>query len=315
MSTTVTGDSSVRPLNSVAVPVTRTRSPTSTGIVLNANSPSEVAGSASGVSSWKKKPRSWSVPWKSPVTTPSTRTVLPASGEASPAPCTCAISWSAGTSQPVGGGGGGTKPLLRGLGAPATKSAPLSSVSWAPSDLRSTAVVFDAVGAAAVPSKKFAPPYPTRSLMSASCSGEHGVDPPLQASPAVEVTSTTLPVVADMLVVPVASGVGSGTPLAPPASCTSRYWPGCRVMAGSAVGLFAAKLPVPVALAYCTDQPATDAGLAPRLYNSTKSLVYGAPVLPPPPYTWLITMSGETACAGATPMTPSAVDDSVTTAA
>src|SRR5262249_8228980 len=141
------------------------------------------------------------------------------------------------------------------------------------------------------------------------------VDPPLHASPVVEVTTTTLPAVADMLVVPTASGAGSGTPLTPPASCTSRYWPGCNVIDGSTVTPLAAKLPVPVALAYCTDQPATDAGSAPRLYSSTKSLVYGAPVFPPPPNTWLITMSGETACAGTTPATNAAAADRVSTAA
>lgn len=55
-STTVTGDSSVSPLNSVTRPVTSTRSPTFTSFRVsraNANRPSEVAGSASGVGSWK----------------------------------------------------------------------------------------------------------------------------------------------------------------------------------------------------------------------------------------------------------------------
>src|SRR5262249_10928607 len=95
----------------------------------------------------------------------------------------------------------------------------------------------------------------------------------------------------------------------------SRYWPGCSVIDGSTVTPLPAKLPVPVALAYCTDQPATDAGPVPRLYSSTKSLVYGAPVFPPPPYTWLITMSGETACAGAAGLMPAAAAARVTRAA
>ncbi|WP_406672984.1 hypothetical protein WBK31_20560 [Nonomuraea sp. N2-4H] len=88
-STAVTGDSSVRPLYSVTVPVIRTRSPTLTSLTDSrayANSPSDVAGSASGRGSCRKKPLSWSVRWKSAVTTPSTRTVCPARGLASPAP-------------------------------------------------------------------------------------------------------------------------------------------------------------------------------------------------------------------------------------
>ena len=42
------------------------------------------------------------------------------------------------------------------------------------------------------------------------------------------------------------------------------------VTAGSAV---AVKFPVPVALAYCTDQPATDCGVVPRLKSSMKSVL------------------------------------------
>ncbi|KJY29208.1 hypothetical protein VR45_30515 [Streptomyces sp. NRRL S-495] len=53
----------------------------------------------------------------------------------------------------------------------------------------------------------------------------------------------------------------------------------------------------PAAEAYWTVQPVTLTGVVPRLYSSTKSLVYGAPELPPPPYTWLMTRSGDTACA------------------
>jgi hypothetical protein len=57
----------------------------------------------------------------------------------------------------------------------------------------------------------------------------------------------------------------------------------------------APKLPVPVALAYWIDQPERETVVELRLKSSTKSLEYGAPVLPPPPYTWLTTTSGETA--------------------
>ena len=39
--------------------------------------------------------------------------------------------------------------------------------------------------------------------------------------------------------------------------------------------------------------------MVPRLKISMKSCVYVAPLFPPPPYTWLMTRSGETAEAGA----------------
>src|SRR3954468_12661843 len=45
----------------------------------------------------------------------------------------------------------------------------------------------------------------------------------------------------------------------------------------------------PVALPYCTDQPSSDTGLLVVLNNSMKSFFSGAPLLPPPPYTWLMT--------------------------
>src|SRR6266496_3085906 len=69
------------------------------------------------------------------------------------------------------------------------------------------------------------------------------------------------------------------------ASSTSRYWPGASETSGSSVSCpeLAPRFPVPVALVYCSDQPATEALVAPRLNSSTKSLAKGAPVLPPPP--------------------------------
>src|SRR5215213_7580185 len=48
-----------------------------------------------------------------------------------------------------------------------------------------------------------------------------------------------------------------------------------------------------VALAYCTDQPLRFTGALPALKISMKSLRNGAPELPPPPKTWLITIRGE----------------------
>ena len=50
-STAVTGEIWVWPKDSAAVPLTRTRSPASTGVIEAANKPSDVAGSRSGVSS------------------------------------------------------------------------------------------------------------------------------------------------------------------------------------------------------------------------------------------------------------------------
>ena len=68
-------------------------------------------------------------------------------------------------------------------------------------------------------------------------------------------------------------------------------------MSGSSViwPLFSPKLPVPLALVYWTDQPFTEAVVVPRLNSSTKSWVWVAPLLPPPPYTWLMTTLVETA--------------------
>ena len=46
---------------------------------------------------------------------------------------------------------------VRGFGAPAAKSAALSSVSWQPASARDAEVAFVSAGAGALPSKKFAP--------------------------------------------------------------------------------------------------------------------------------------------------------------
>jgi hypothetical protein len=47
----------------------------------------------------------------------------------------------------------------------------------------------------------------------------------------------------------------------------------------------------PVAEAYWTVQPESGVAMLPRLNSSMKSCLKGAPDLPPPPYTWLITTS------------------------
>jgi hypothetical protein len=82
------------------------------------------------------------------------------------------------------------------------------------------------------------------------------------------------------------SGTGSGVvPPNPWPSWTRRYCPGASVTAGSSVIWFALapRFPVPVDEAYWIDQPASDALVEPRLNSSTKSWVYVAPALPPPP--------------------------------
>src|SRR5262245_16394272 len=53
--------------------------------------------------------------------------------------------------------------------------------------------------------------------------------------------------------------------------------------------------PTPVAVLICTLHPLIFTELVPRLCNSMKSCVN---VVPPPPYTWLMTTSEGTACAG-----------------
>src|SRR4051812_40498287 len=105
-----------------------------------------------------------------------------------------------------------------------------------------------------------------RSMISASCAAEHGVEPPLHPRDVVEFTRATLPPVALMFVGPVASAVGSGKPVAPPASCTRKYWPGLSITLGSTVmSPDAPRRPVPVALVYCTDFPPRETAAAPRL--------------------------------------------------
>jgi hypothetical protein len=105
------------------------------------------------------------------------------------------------------------------FGTPELKSAALLSVS-ASAPERARAVVLDRPAAAAVSTFAVAP-YPTRSFTFGAVA--QAVPQPMSADCAV--TSATTPEVADMGIVPVASGVGSPrVPLAPAASCT-RYRP------------------------------------------------------------------------------------------
>src|SRR5207249_6429826 len=114
--------------------------------------------------------------------------------------------------------------VRRGLGAPVTKSAPLTSVSVAPLFLRKRAVVLLAPGAVVLPSLQFAVlPYPTRSTRSASRPNGQ-----LESGSAL-LTSAIFPAVALMLIAagpPTMLAAGSGAPTAPPeASETRKYSP------------------------------------------------------------------------------------------
>src|SRR2546423_12486878 len=84
-------------------------------------------------------------------------------------------------------------------------------------------------------------------------------------SAVVVLTRATLAAVALIAMVPVTSGVGRLlTPLVPKLSATRKYWPGWSVTFDRAVTCQA----VPVAAAYCTDQPLSDCGEAPRLNSA-----------------------------------------------
>ena len=162
---------------------------------------------------------------------------------------------------------------VRGAGEPAMKSAALLSVSVQPDPARNAAVVLLNVGAGPAPSKKFAPSYPIRSTIVASAAGVQGVEPPLQPRGVAVFTSATLPPVALMFmgVASVRNGPGRGAPVAPPlASSTSRYWPGDRDPLSGVMRFVALpKFPVPVALAYWSDQPVRSTSALLRLNSST----------------------------------------------
>jgi hypothetical protein len=105
--------------------------------------------------------------------------------------------------------------VLLGVGGLAVvKSLALSPVSRQPASSRTADTGFDNVAAGPLPSKQLAvPPNPTRSTVSPA-----GQPPD---SGVVESTSASLPLVADIAIVPVASGAGSGwLPPAPGACCT-----------------------------------------------------------------------------------------------
>jgi hypothetical protein len=104
--------------------------------------------------------------------------------------------------------------LFRGFGVPALKSVALLLVSVQPFAARSTAAVLLGAGVEPVPSKHVVLPKPTISMLLAPVG-----QAPL--SGVVLLTSATLPAVALILIVPVASGVGRFVvPLVPAASWT-----------------------------------------------------------------------------------------------
>lgn len=205
---------------------TRTESPTLTCGVeepVKTRTPSLVAGSLSGFVSWIQKPRE--VPaTRTAVTTPGTLvTLLPAYGESRVAPWMSWMRTSPGVMSVGEGAGDGSPPpsppvpaLLRGLGVEPEKSAELLSVSVKAAS-RLTECVLSAPVAGEV-SRTTAVPKPTRSLMLLSAAQSAAVR---QASGVVEWTSATVPLLADMPMVPAASGVGSAvSPPAPLASST-----------------------------------------------------------------------------------------------
>jgi len=101
--------------------------------------------------------------------------------------------------------------VLRGLGGPVKKSAALLSVSVRPPSIRDKANILLVPGAAA-PSKKFAEPHPTRSMICASEAGGQGVEPPLHPSDTVVLPSATLAPVALIFIglASVTSGMDGG---------------------------------------------------------------------------------------------------------
>lgn len=188
---------------SVTEPSTLKASPTATvgEVRVKTKIPSLVARSASATGSCIQKPV-----LERAVTMPVTPlTGVPARGERWDAPWIAAM-----VSAGFGGGGAmvqvwGVVVELAGEGAPAAKSVAFWSVSTQAS-IRLTDVEFVVPGAGPLPSKNVAVlPYPTRSTMAPAAS-----------------TTATRPAEADIVSVPMASGIGSAVApvLAPSASFT-----------------------------------------------------------------------------------------------
>ncbi len=100
-----------------------------------------------------------------------------------------------------------------GVGAAAVKSAPLSSVSGPAERWSDSTLVWPG---ASVPSRTTAVPYPTRSTIDGSAAQSAAV---LQVSAAASSTRATVPLLPDMLIVPVTCAGGrSVVPPEPAAS-------------------------------------------------------------------------------------------------
>lgn len=141
------------------MPVTRTTLPTlastgESGLGEDKNAPSNWTDLVSGTSDCRKPLLNLRA-----VTTPSVTTRLPACGD------TAALPWIWAMVSAIGGSGGfgGAEPLLRGLGAPATKSVLLLPVSVTPLSLRRMAVLLLGAGAGAVSEQLALEPKPTKS--------------------------------------------------------------------------------------------------------------------------------------------------------
>lgn len=134
--------------------------------------------------------------------------------------------------------------LFLGLGVAVEKLAELLLESVHPFAALKMASVAEGAGVGPVPSKQLAVvPKPTKSIT-----------PTVGHAPVNAVvfeTNATLPTVADIAIVPVASGVGRATPTAPPAWRTKKYCPGFKVKFGRVVTCQV----VPVAEVYWTDIP------------------------------------------------------------
>ena len=109
--------------------------------------------------------------------------------------------------------GASVEAVLRGFGVPDAKSAAFWSTSVQPLAALRTAAMLEGAGVGPVPSKQFAVvPKPTKST----------IDPPVGQAPesaVVALRRATLPTVALIEIVPVASGVGRF--VVPPAPCAS----------------------------------------------------------------------------------------------
>ena len=176
-------------------------------------------------------------------------------------------------------------PATPGVGVAAAKSAALFAV-FVSSPSRVTDWLFEAPRAGPLPANALAvAPYPTKST-TGSLAGHAAA---AQVSAAVVLTRATLPAVPLIAIVPVTLPGTGVVPPVPAASTTTNAAPGWMTPVS---GVVRSRRTHPVAEAYWTDQPVRSTGALVGLTSSMKSLVYVAPLFPPPPYTSLIRMRG-----------------------